>query len=138
MQKSFMDGYHADEGEIKYERFSWSYALTYHRKNVYSQLSLSWYYVCSSINDKVFHTYDFSLVSTTRINYFKYSPCLEQLQNNPFLHLVVESCYYRARWELQKRSILSLWFVILLQDLVQERGQSRAENETGTLYCIGS
>lgn len=40
MQKSFMDGYHADEGEIKYERFSWSYALTYHRKNVYSQLSV--------------------------------------------------------------------------------------------------
>lgn len=138
MQKSFMTDYNADEGEFKSERFSWSYALTCHRKNEYWQLCLSQYYLCSRINGKIFHTYNFNLVSTTRTNYFKSSLCLEQLQNNPFLHLVVESCYYRGRWALQKHSVLSPWFVILLQDPVQERGQSRAENETVTLYCIGS
>lgn len=112
--------------------------LTYQEKKpcIYSQLSLC-HITCSSIAGKIFHTYDFSPVSTITINYLKSSSWLQQLHNYCFLHLVDESCYYRARWESQKHSILSPWFVILLQDLVQERGQSRAENERGTLYCIG-
>lgn len=35
-----MTDYNADEGEFKSERFSWSYALTCHRKNEYWQLSV--------------------------------------------------------------------------------------------------
>lgn len=135
MQKYIMIDYSADD-----KKWAVVMILTYQEKKKcyfsFTALSLSHYYLCSSIADKIFHTYDFSPVSTITIN-FKSSSWLEQFQNHSYLHLVDKSCYYRVRWELQKHSILSPWFVILLQVPVQERGQSRAENERGTLYCIG-
>lgn len=138
MQKPFMTDYNAGEAEFKSKVFLMICPNLSQKKMYICTAVCHNIFLCSSSNGKIFHTYDFSLISATRFNYFKSYPCLEQLWNNPFLHLAVERGYCRARWELQKHSTLSPWFVILLQDPVQERNQSRTENESGILYYIGS
>lgn len=94
MHKSFMIDYSAYEKKLS----SFSDLNLSGKKTlcIFTALSFS-HYLCSSITGKIFHTYDFSPVSTITINYLKSPSWLEQCQKGSFLHLEDESCYYRAR-----------------------------------------